>query len=127
MIVLPDLNQARVNKCLIALVNRKIVTKDNSTVGEKTYLLIRCDTESRYFISQRGTSYTIGKVWRHESRGQLEGCGCIIICLTNACRQVTCTVSAYDSTVDEPLSACPTRVQILYYGSDGPCAACRCL
>ena len=29
----PDLNQARVNKCLIALVNRKIVTKDNSTVG----------------------------------------------------------------------------------------------
>jgi len=31
MIVLPDLNQARVNKCLIALVNRKIVTKDNST------------------------------------------------------------------------------------------------
>ncbi|KAI0289974.1 DASH complex subunit Dam1-domain-containing protein [Russula brevipes] len=31
MIVPPDLNQARVNKCLIALVNRKIVTKDNST------------------------------------------------------------------------------------------------
>ncbi|KAI0372382.1 hypothetical protein BV20DRAFT_963957 [Pilatotrama ljubarskyi] len=27
----PDLNQARVNKCLIALVNRKIVRKDNST------------------------------------------------------------------------------------------------
>ncbi|TFY70591.1 hypothetical protein EVG20_g2412 [Dentipellis fragilis] len=27
----PDLNQARVNKCLIALVNRKIVTKDNSS------------------------------------------------------------------------------------------------
>nr|VWP00285.1 Protein kinase domain-containing protein [Ganoderma boninense] len=27
----PDLNQARVNKCLIALVNRKIVKKDNST------------------------------------------------------------------------------------------------
>ena len=35
MIVPPDLNQARVNKCLIALVNRKIVTKDNSTVGGK--------------------------------------------------------------------------------------------
>jgi|SRR5712671_1165277 len=32
MIVPPDLNQARVNKCLIALVNRKIVTKDSSTV-----------------------------------------------------------------------------------------------
>ncbi|KAJ3557246.1 hypothetical protein NM688_g1567 [Phlebia brevispora] len=27
----PDLTQARVNKCLIALVNRKIVHKDNST------------------------------------------------------------------------------------------------
>ncbi|EAU89402.1 hypothetical protein CC1G_07628 [Coprinopsis cinerea okayama7 len=27
----PDLNQARVNKCLIALVNRKAVQKDNST------------------------------------------------------------------------------------------------
>ncbi|KAI5899141.1 uncharacterized protein SCHCODRAFT_02604303 [Schizophyllum commune H4-8] len=27
----PDLNQARVNKCLIALVNRKIVTKENAT------------------------------------------------------------------------------------------------
>jgi DASH complex subunit DAM1 len=35
MIVPPDLNQARVNKCLIALVNRKIVTKDNSSVGGK--------------------------------------------------------------------------------------------
>ncbi|KAF8652496.1 hypothetical protein AX16_004369 [Volvariella volvacea WC 439] len=27
----PDLSQARVNKCLIALVNRKVVRKDNST------------------------------------------------------------------------------------------------
>ncbi|KAI0753294.1 hypothetical protein C8Q80DRAFT_1096902 [Daedaleopsis nitida] len=27
----PDLNQARVNKCLIALVNRKLARKDNST------------------------------------------------------------------------------------------------
>ena len=27
----PDLNQARVNKCLIALVNRKLVQKDNSS------------------------------------------------------------------------------------------------
>jgi len=31
LIVPPDLNQARVNKCLIALVNRKIVHKENST------------------------------------------------------------------------------------------------
>jgi DASH complex subunit DAM1 len=29
----PDLNQARVNKCLVALVNRKMVYKENSTVS----------------------------------------------------------------------------------------------
>jgi hypothetical protein len=29
----PDLSQARVNKCLIALVNRKVVQKNSSTVG----------------------------------------------------------------------------------------------
>ena len=29
----PDLNQARVNKCLIALVNRKIVHKDSASVS----------------------------------------------------------------------------------------------
>jgi hypothetical protein len=33
LITPPDLNQARVNKCLIALVNRKVVQKDNSTVS----------------------------------------------------------------------------------------------
>ncbi|TDL22791.1 hypothetical protein BD410DRAFT_722468 [Rickenella mellea] len=33
----PDLNQARVNKCLIALANRKIVSKDKST-GEILYV-----------------------------------------------------------------------------------------
>lgn len=32
LIAPPDLNQARVNKCLIALVNRKLVRKENSTV-----------------------------------------------------------------------------------------------
>lgn len=37
----PDLNQARVNKCLIALVNRKAVKKDNSSVGPFTCLLLR--------------------------------------------------------------------------------------
>ncbi|KAF8799215.1 hypothetical protein BYT27DRAFT_7121501 [Phlegmacium glaucopus] len=31
LIAPPDLNQARVNKCLIALVNRKLVQKENST------------------------------------------------------------------------------------------------
>lgn len=32
LIAAPDLTQARVNKCLIALVNRKLVQKDSSTV-----------------------------------------------------------------------------------------------
>ena len=36
MIVPPDLNQARVNKCLIMLVSRKFVTKDNSTVSARS-------------------------------------------------------------------------------------------
>jgi DASH complex subunit DAM1 len=36
----PDLSQARVNKCLIALVNRKIVTKDSSTVCHLSLFLI---------------------------------------------------------------------------------------
>ncbi|EMD37276.1 hypothetical protein CERSUDRAFT_113930 [Gelatoporia subvermispora B] len=36
MIKAPDLTQARANKCLIALVNRKIVQKDNST-GQVLY------------------------------------------------------------------------------------------
>jgi len=31
----PDLNQARVNKCLIALVNRKVVQKESSTVCDR--------------------------------------------------------------------------------------------
>jgi len=39
MIVPPDLNQARVNKCLIMLVSRKFVTKDNSTVRRRIYRL----------------------------------------------------------------------------------------
>jgi len=30
---MPDLNQARVNKCLIALVNRKVVQKDSASVS----------------------------------------------------------------------------------------------
>ncbi|KAL5480999.1 DAM1 [Sanghuangporus weigelae] len=34
---LPDLNQARANKCLLALMNRKIVTKDNSS-GRISYV-----------------------------------------------------------------------------------------
>lgn len=37
MIVPPDLNQARVNKCLIMLVSRKFVTKDNATVRWNIY------------------------------------------------------------------------------------------
>ena len=60
MIVPPDLNQARVNKCLIALVNRKIVTKDNSTVGGKLYWLVASVAE--VVFRARGPYYTIGKV-----------------------------------------------------------------
>jgi hypothetical protein len=41
LIAPPDLNQARVNKCLIALVNRKIVQKDNSTVRTLALLSFR--------------------------------------------------------------------------------------
>jgi hypothetical protein len=59
MIVPPDLNQARVNKCLIALVNRKIVTKDNSTVGGKMYWLVASVAE---VVFRREPYYTIGKV-----------------------------------------------------------------
>jgi hypothetical protein len=65
MVVPPDLNQARVNKCLIALVNRKIVTKDSSTVRGRGTNQTPFDAEISF--SQRGQYYTIGKVWRHES------------------------------------------------------------
>ena len=34
----PDLSQARVNKCLIALVNRKAVQKENNTVHINFFL-----------------------------------------------------------------------------------------
>ena len=37
----PDLNQARVKQCLIALVNRKLVRKDNSTVSVSPMFLCR--------------------------------------------------------------------------------------
>jgi len=33
LVKMPDLNQARVNKCLIALVNRKVVQKDSTSVS----------------------------------------------------------------------------------------------
>lgn len=36
----PDLNQARVNKCMIALVHRKIVRKENSTVRTTSQLVV---------------------------------------------------------------------------------------
>lgn len=36
----PDLSQARVNKCLIALVNRKAVQKENNTVHINFFLLL---------------------------------------------------------------------------------------
>lgn len=48
MVKPPDLNQARINKCVIALVNRKVVTKDNSTVS-LCYLFYKCLSYERNF------------------------------------------------------------------------------
>ena len=54
----PDLNQARVNKCLIALVNRKIVTKENSTVRLQGFSLqAKTDRVLRELHSITGKGY----------------------------------------------------------------------
>ena len=37
LVRLPELNQARVHKCFLALANRKIVTKDGSVCGPKIF------------------------------------------------------------------------------------------
>lgn len=58
----PDLNQARVNKCLIALVNRKIVKKDNSTVLYEIGFLEPVLT----FHIIRGLFYTTGTDFPHD-------------------------------------------------------------
>jgi len=47
LITPPDLNQARVNKCLIALVNRKVVQKDNSTV--RVFIYLSGDRVQRFY------------------------------------------------------------------------------
>jgi len=58
----PDLNQARVNKCLIALVNRKVVHKDNSTVC-LNYLSEIIDVLTN--ASNRAQSFTVGTDYRN--------------------------------------------------------------
>ena len=60
----PDLNQARVNKCLIALVNRKIVQKDNSTVRASTMPALEGVLTRR--ICCRVLFYTTGTDYRAE-------------------------------------------------------------
>ena len=57
----PDLNQARVNKCLIALVNRKIVRKDNSTV------CLLCVHYVLWLIAYRALFYIIGMDYQDNS------------------------------------------------------------
>ena len=67
LIVPPELNQARVNKCLIALVNRKIVHKENSTVCIIFVAL-------RYLILSnvlRGLSCITGRVYLDVSKASL--------------------------------------------------------
>jgi hypothetical protein len=48
----PDLTQARVNKCLVALVNRKIVAKDNTSVRVHGWPGGFADVVSRRCLSQ---------------------------------------------------------------------------
>ena len=55
----PDLNQARVNKCLIALVNRKVVVKESSTVSFLQYF-----SQLLVHINFREQSCTTGKAFR---------------------------------------------------------------
>ena len=59
LIAPPDLNQARVNKCLIALVNRKIVLKENSTVC----IIFVALSLSNVFMFLRGLSCITGKAY----------------------------------------------------------------
>jgi hypothetical protein len=66
----PDLNQARVNKCLIALVNRKIVRKENSTVRTRPFANL-CRLLTYYCRAQ---SYTIGRAFLHDRLGLFDKC-----------------------------------------------------
>ena len=56
----PDLNQARVNKCLIALVNRKIVFKENSTV---CIIFVALKALSLSLMFLRGLSCITGRAY----------------------------------------------------------------
>ena len=55
----PDMNQARVNKCLIALVNRKVVQKESSTVGDWHDFVKTSPRPHRSFI--RALFFTTGR------------------------------------------------------------------
>ena len=55
----PDLNQARVNKCLIALVNRKVVLKESSTVCDRHDFFKASPRPHRSFI--RALFFTTGR------------------------------------------------------------------
>jgi hypothetical protein len=119
MIVPPDLNQARVNKCLIALVNRKIVTKDSSTVSVRL-LLTRYDADE-----DKGDGIILLARSGYMSHNQLEGRGCIIIF---ACIRVACM--RYDSEIEvTPYTSCRSAFPPACsdYARDGPCASWRCL
>jgi hypothetical protein len=86
MIVPPDLNQARVNKCLIALVNRKIVTKDNSTVSGKKISIRR--RHVMLSAPHRGRCYTIGEVCRPESSFKASLMGVYYVCTIYAASNI---------------------------------------
>ena len=62
LIAPPDLNQARVNKCLIALVNRKIVLKENSTVCI-IFAVLKVLYLRLYLMFLRGLSCITGKAY----------------------------------------------------------------
>ena len=61
MVKLPELNQARVNKCLIALVNRKIVRKDSTSV-RPPFKVVWCEF---MLNSYRVVCCIFGMAWRH--------------------------------------------------------------
>lgn len=54
----PDLSQARVNKCLIALVNRKAVVKDSSSASVSSYCFV-----VKLIVLYRDKFFTDGRVF----------------------------------------------------------------
>jgi len=60
LVKMPDLNQARVNKCLIALVNRKVVQKDSTSVRP---LSLHVFPDNLILRSLRGLYCTTGEAY----------------------------------------------------------------